>query len=146
MNDKKSVLPILLIVLLLGLALPNIISLIRGPAQVPDVFSDGYSLDQARVLSAESGKPIFALATADWCAPCQTLKRGPLQDPDVIAMIREHSIPVYLEDGENRDEIKQLGPRGYPTSFIVENDEVVAKYGGGGKYKEFLLQELVPIP
>jgi thiol:disulfide interchange protein len=146
MNNKKSLLPVVLIVLLLGLAWPNIYSLIRGPAQVPDVFSDGYSLEQARALSAETGKPIFALATADWCAPCQTLKRGPLQDPEVAAMIREHSIPVYLEDGKNRDEIKQLGPRGYPTSFIVEDGEVVVKYGGGGKYKEFLLQELVPLP
>ncbi len=145
MNTKKNVLPVLLIIVLMGMALPNLISIIRGPAAVPDVFSDGYTLAEARAVSAETGKPIFALATADWCGPCQTLKRGPLQDPEVVAMIREHSIPVYLEDGMNRDEIKELGPRGYPTSFIVEGDQVVAALPGGRQYKQFLQQELVPV-
>lgn len=145
MNTKKNVLTALLLIVLFGMALPNLIAIIRGPASVPDVFSDGYTLAEARVVSAETGKPIFALATADWCPPCQTLKRGPLQDPEVVAMIREHSIPVYLEDGEHREQIKELGPRGYPTSFIVEDDRVVSAFPGGNGYKEFLQRELVPV-
>ncbi|MFG0313289.1 MAG: hypothetical protein ACF8LL_03780, partial [Phycisphaerales bacterium] len=65
-----------------------------------------------------------------------------------VALIREHAIPVYLEDGEDRDEIKQLGPSGYPTSFIVDSDgRVLAKVAGGGaRYGDFLRQELVPVP
>lgn len=145
MSNKKSVFPVLLIIVLLAMSLPSIISLIRGPAPMPDVFSDGYTLAQAREVSAETGKPIFALATADWCGPCQSLKRGALQDPEVIAMISEYSVPVYLEDGENRDEIKRLGLRGYPTSFIIEGDQVVAALPGGDNYKQFLQQELVPV-
>ncbi len=148
MNPKSKAFPILIIVLLLALALPNVISLIRGPAETPDVFSDGYSLAEAMQISQQQGKPIFAVATADWCAPCQSLKRGPLQDPELVAIIREHAIPVYLEDGEDRDEIKKLGPSGYPTSFIVDGEgRVLAKVAGGGAlYGDFLRQELVPVP
>jgi len=148
MNPKSKAFPVLIIVLLLALAFPSVLSLIRGPAETPDVFSDGYTLTQAKAIAAEQGKPIFAVATADWCAPCQTLKRGPLQDPDVVSIIREHAIPVYLEDGTDREDIKQLGIRGYPTSFIVDHDgQVLARVtGGGSQYKSFLIQELVPIP
>lgn len=143
--SKKSALPVLLTIVLVAMALPSIINIVRGPAPTPDVFSDAYTLEQARALSAESGKPIFALATADWCGPCQALKRGPLQDPEVTAMIRDHAIPVYLEHGENAAEMRELGPSAVPTSYIIEGGRVVASLSGGEGYANFLRQELLPV-
>lgn len=120
----------LIIVLLLALALPNIISLIRGPAPTPDLFAQGYTLVQAKQMSSETGKPVLVLATADWCAPCQSLKRGALSDPKVVELIRSNTIPVYLEDGQNKQEIGSLGVGSYPTTLILENGQVTAMLEG----------------
>ncbi len=139
----------LIIVLLIALALPNVISLLRGPAPTPDVFADAYTLTQARAMSAEQGKPVLVLATADWCAPCQSLKRGALADATVIELIRSQTIPVYLEDGTNREEISSLGVRSYPTTLILENGQVTAILEGGASpsaYAKAISSELQGVP
>lgn len=140
----------LIIILLLALALPNLISLVRGPAQKPDIFADAYTLTQARELAAREHKPLLVLATADWCAPCQSLKRGALSDPGVAELIRERTIPVYLEDGKNREEIASLGVRSYPTTLILnENGEIASKFSGGRgarDYADAIMSGLPPTP
>lgn len=129
---------VLIIVLLLALALPNLISLLRGPAATPDVFANGYTLTQARELAAQEQKPLLVLATADWCAPCQTLKRGALSDPSVAKLIEERTIPVYLEDGKDREEIAALGVRSYPTTLILdENGQIASTITGGRSAREY---------
>ena len=136
MKSGKTVLW-LVIVLLLALALPNIISVLRGPAPTPDVFSDAYSLSEAIDMSAQNGKPVLVLATADWCGPCQALKRGAFSDPGVAGLIRDNTIPVYLEDGTNHEEIKGLGVRAYPTTLLLEQGQVTAVIEGGASAKNF---------
>lgn len=136
----------LIIALLAALALPNVISLLRGPAPTPDVFAAGYTLTEAIEMSAQNDKPVLVLATADWCAPCQTLKRGALTDPEVVGLIHENSIPVYLEHGSNRDEIDTLGVRAFPTTLILERGQVTAMLEGGAgasKYARLLKRELL---
>jgi thiol:disulfide interchange protein len=148
MKSGKHLATILIIILVL-LALPNLISMLRGPAPTPDVFSDAYTLQQANQLSIEQGKPVLVLATADWCAPCQTLKRGALVDPGVVELINDRTIPVYLEDGENIDDIRSLGVRAYPTTLILSQGEVIASQPGGlpaPSYAEWLIGELPPTP
>lgn len=140
---------IFLIVVLLLLALPNVISLLRGPAATPDVFSAAYTLEQANQLSIEQGKPVFVLATADWCAPCQTLKRGAMVDPSVVELISQRTIPVYLEESQSIDDIRSLGVRAYPTTLIVQQGEVIARIEGGAsadRFAEMLRSELPPAP
>ena len=61
------------------LAAPSLIGLVRGPAETPGVFEAGYSLQEATQKSASAGKPMLVLVTADWCPPCQALKRGALR-------------------------------------------------------------------
>ncbi|HCT43849.1 MAG TPA: hypothetical protein DF699_01390, partial [Phycisphaerales bacterium] len=121
----------LIIALLAALALPNVISLLRGPAPTPDVFAAGYTLTEAIEMSAQNDKPVLVLATADWCAPCQALKRGALTDPQVAELIRENTIPVYLEDGDNSAEIGELGVPAFPTTMILERGQVTAMLEGG---------------
>lgn len=140
--------PLLIIVLLLVLVLPNLISLIRGPAPTPDIFSNAYTLTQARELAMQEHKPMLVLATADWCAPCQSLKRGALSDPGVAQLILDRTIPVYLEDGTNRDEIASLGVQSYPTTLILdEHGQVASVFSGaiGARgYADAILSGLPP--
>lgn len=109
-----------------------------GTAEVPELFSQGHTLAQARVLSAETGKPILAFATADWCPPCQAMKRGTLTDPDLTAYLKEHTIPVYLDEAVAQDDIAALGTRAYPTTFIIVDGRTVATQEGGASATDYL--------
>ncbi|MCA9303108.1 MAG: thioredoxin family protein [Phycisphaerales bacterium] len=124
----KKLLPTILIVLVFGGYIAFM--MLRKPAPTPGVFDARITLAEARQQSAESGKPILVLATADWCAPCQGLKRGALTDPAVVEFIREQTIPVYLEDGTNRAEIRELQVASYPTTLILKGGSVQAITGG----------------
>lgn len=135
---RKSPFPVLIVLVLLALALPSVISLIRGKAQTPDIFSQAYTLEQARELSSQTGKPMFVLATADWCAPCQSLKRGAMVNPEVAQLVSERTIPVYLEDGVNPEQIRDLGVRAYPTTMIIQDGRVMTAIEGAARAGSFV--------
>lgn len=126
---KKDML--FLILILSALTTVFIIRAMTGTADTPAVFSDAHDLDQAMLLSQETGKPIVAVATADWCPPCQDLKRGALSDPEVVAFLRENTIPVYLEESTGMEQIRALGVRAYPTTVIFGSGEVFGTIKGG---------------
>ena len=71
MAASKSIVPGLMVVVALLVLGPIVINLVRGPAQIPGIFDEHYTLTQASDLSQETGKPMLVLATADWCPPCQ---------------------------------------------------------------------------
>lgn len=115
--------------------------LLRGlgaTAPTPGVFSDAHTLESAAALSAESGKPVLALATADWCGPCQALKRGALSDPAVVAFLREHTIPVYLEEASSPAEIASLGVRAYPTTVLIADGQTLGVIEGNRPAADYL--------
>lgn len=119
-----------------------VIMFVRGPgagtADIPPLFEPGRTLAEARRVSQERGLPVLALVTADWCGPCQALKRGALSDPDVDAYLRAYTVPVYLEESESMAEIQELGARVYPTTFLLRDGEVIARIEGGGSPAAYL--------
>ncbi len=140
MQKSKLIVPFLLVVAAAIFVLPTVINLVKGPADTPGVFADGYTLIQATELSKETGKPMLVLATADWCPPCQTLKRTTLVDPTVVEWITDNTIPVYLEDGENSDEIGSLGVGVYPTTMLIADGKVLVALQGAVKANPFVNQ------
>jgi len=130
MVKKNNITTFLFLIVAAVLVLPTVLNLINGPAKIPGVFDENYTLSQAAELSEQSGKPMLVLATADWCPPCQKLKRSTLTDPTVMEWIKENTIPVYLEDGENGQEIGSLGVRSYPTTMLISNGQILASLGG----------------
>ncbi|MEN0020459.1 MAG: thioredoxin family protein, partial [Planctomycetota bacterium] len=120
--------------------------IVRTPAPTPPALADaamteaeisehGGVLEAALAKSDETGKPVLAIATADWCPPCQELKRGALADASVDAFISESFIPVSLDftDRNNADMQKYaatLQISGIPAMLVIDDDRVIARRSG----------------
>lgn len=143
----KSALPVLVLIVA---ALAGVMIVQRvfmgGVAPTPTYFDTSLTLDDALERSKASGKPVFALVTADWCPPCQTLKRGALVDDRVASFIQDSTEPAYVTDKQMRD-VERLGVSAYPTSVILMDGEVIASLRGAvsaGKYLEWLRANASP--
>ncbi len=98
-------------------------------------------LSEAMRLASTSGRPVVALVTANWCGPCQMLKRTTLKDAAVEKLLGERAVTVHLEDSANREDIARLPVEAYPTTLVIRGDEVVGRlvgYADAGKYAAFL--------
>ena len=116
-------------------------------APTPRVFDTSVTLDEALRRSGESGRPVFAFVTADWCPPCQTLKRGALTDDRVTGLIQRSTEPVYITDKSPHD-VERLAISAFPTSLIIHDGEVVASLRGGASPSGYLewLDSSLPTP
>jgi protein disulfide-isomerase len=81
-------------------------------------------------LSDETGKPVLAFFTADWCGPCQVLKRTSLVDPRVEALIDERMIAVYIDGDAERELVARARVRGYPATMVLIQGKEVARVEG----------------
>ncbi len=140
-----------LIFVLLGIvAVAIILPRFRGVAPTPQVFDEGWTLTEAKVESASSAKPVLALLTADWCPPCQQLKRGALSDSKVAAAIKERTIPVYVDVDHAAQDAQQFANiRSIPTMVLQVGDEEVGRVTGvvgAGELLRWLDETLARVP
>ncbi len=102
-----------------------------GVAPVPPVFTkSNYTMKSAKEAEKISSKPLLVMATASWCGPCQQLKKGALLDSDVVAIIEEKTLPVYLDVDENQDVAGELSVMSVPTLFLIRDGKVISKVSG----------------
>lgn len=109
-------------------------------AAVPEIFDKTVSLQAALDESAQTGKPVFALLTADWCPACQTYKRGALSNNKVAQKLRDQTVTVYIDVDAQEDDIRRLvalgmpvnrgGGISLPTTLILQDGKVVAPLVG----------------
>lgn len=130
-KDRKSIMPfsrVDLAFLLVIVASIVVIINARGssaPADTPALFAQNLSFQSAAKQSAESGKPVLVYATASWCGPCQSFKRGALSDPEVERVIAERTLPVYLDIDKNRETASMLGVMSVPRMILVRDNRII---------------------
>ncbi len=112
-------------------------------APKPPAFDSSITLTAAVEQSQADGKPVLALATADWCGPCQHLKRGALTDSEVVAKIKSTTTPVYVDvtdsnDPAAREAGRMLRVEGIPALILVRDGEEVSRLVGSRSSAEII--------
>ena len=83
-------------------------------------------LADARKQAAARNAPILLYFTADWCGPCQRMRRTVYPRPDVKRLLQSHYVPVKIDmtgqpPGPTRV-ARRFAVRGYPTFLILDAD------------------------
>lgn len=78
--------------------------------------------------AATADKPILMLLTAPWCQHCRDLLATTLADPQIVAAVHEHFVPVHV-DAERRPDVNQrYGTGGWPTlAWLTPEGELLAQ-------------------
>jgi thiol:disulfide interchange protein len=100
------------------------------PAAKPDAFVHAVSLAEAVERSSRDGRAVLAFATADWCGPCQELKRGALADEGVSRWVRENVHAVYVDGTDDNPDVGRLRVFGFPTLVVLRGGREVSRLEG----------------
>jgi len=107
-------------------------------AQTPEFMP--VTTDLASV-AFEGDKPVVAVVTADWCSPCQELKRNALSDQRVQHLLASKAQPVMI-DGTSTETamptLEKLGVRAFPSTVVLRDGRPVAKLEGNASADRYL--------
>ena len=84
-------------------------------------------LDEAR----DQGRFLLLNLTAPWCAFCQKMKSVTYRDQGVEAVVREHYIPVRIDDEGDPALAERYSGYGRPASVVMDADgrELIRRLG-----------------
>lgn len=109
-----------------------------GVASMPPIFEEQLTFQEALDRSSESGKPVLVFATADWCGPCQSFKRGALSDDRVVDAALSSTVPVYIDIDKDPEARRQAAAiaglediYSVPTLLLIQDGRTIAQYVGG---------------
>ncbi len=74
----------------------------------------------------QADQPILLVLTVPWCQHCRDLLRHTFGDPEVVARVQEHLVPI-LVDAERRPDVNErYGTGGWPTiAFLTPTGELI---------------------
>ncbi|MFA6045103.1 MAG: thioredoxin family protein [Phycisphaerales bacterium] len=110
-----------------------------GNVALPPAFSQHPTLINASTAARQSGKPVLALAAADWCSTCRAFKAGALRDPGVDTWISQNTHAAYLDftNSPGEDGLK-LNISAVPTLVLLRDGKEVGRLVGDVDTKALL--------
>ncbi len=111
--------------IVVGVAWAGAVALRAGTAPV---HLDGWQpgLDAGMAEAEAQGRPMLLMFTADWCGPCQTLKKDVIQTPEVRAAIDAGFVPVVVDLTDQSSNnpgvaaVQRYGVRGIPMLVLTD--------------------------
>lgn len=92
---------------------------------------ESLTVEQAKKLSKETGKPIFIDCYTDWCGYCKRMSKGVFRDPEVGKAFNEKFINLKVEMEKNVDGkglARKYRVNSYPTLIIINAEgELLSK-------------------
>ena len=79
-------------------------------------------LPAALAESRATNRPVLLYFTADWCGPCQWMKRNVFTDDAVAAAMHERYIPVRLDHDQRGDLIVRYQVEGIPWFAVLDHN------------------------
>ena len=121
--------------------------LVGGGGVAPNPDSMPVTTDLSSV-AFQTNKPIVAIVTADWCGPCQELKRSTLSDERVQRLLADQGQPVIIDGTDTSaamPTLERLGVRAFPSTVVLRDGQPVAMlegYASADKYLAWLEGQL----
>lgn len=106
-------------------------------AEGAPVFHSNF--EEARKVSAESGKPMITIFSATWCPPCQQMKRSVYPSAEV-APYHNSFVWAYLDADEknNRGLMSKFEVSGIPhISFVASDGQLMGHFAGAVSPADF---------
>lgn len=104
----------------------------------------GNDLTKAAIESQQSGKPILITFTASWCHYCHKLLDETFTDPQVIARVNQHFVPVVLDADQNERAVQLLGIEAFPSTVVISPELNVLGNIKGFHQPPQMFQQLTP--
>lgn len=116
------------LVVLAALVAITTISMVRQSHELIPWQTD---FKDAQLQSHQTGKPILLDFSADWCGPCQEMRRATWSDANVAGALHEY-IPVQINIDSNPQLASQFEVRGIPHLVVLNRRGDIVKFTEGG--------------
>ncbi|MEM1423766.1 MAG: thioredoxin family protein [Planctomycetota bacterium] len=118
-----------------------------GVAPTPDALTrvSADDIETAVEMAREQDRVVVAIATADWCPPCQTYKRNALVDERVERWMRENAVAVIVDTTDRQapnPDAAALGVRSIPATYVINADAQIVTHATGALTADDLLTML----
>jgi thioredoxin 1 len=126
---KQALKPFWGILIIVGaVAAVFVVSSLLRPNEIVQWRTDFTAAQQE---AATSGKPIFAYFTAEWCGPCQAMKRSTWADAKVDSKLHSY-VPVKIDIDHNPALAMKYGANVLPMFVVMDaGGRVIKKYDDG---------------
>ncbi|MFH1843972.1 MAG: thioredoxin fold domain-containing protein [bacterium] len=108
-------------ILLLTLCLAGWVAEVAAEDAVAPTAIQWLEYSQGLEQASESGKAVFINFTADWCRYCKKMKKETYADPEVIAYISEHYVPIMVDTTKEKNIAARYSVRGLPTIWFLSS-------------------------
>ncbi len=89
------------------------------------------SYEEGLETARQTGRPALVSFSADWCRYCRKMKSETYTDPQVIAYVERHLVPVMVDTEDRRDVAAQYFVRSLPTIWFLDSEgEKIANLPG----------------